>query len=228
MSHSTENVEVPTDDLRVIEEDFGTRYLGSGQALVRAGLVRREQLPGPNGPRRRSAVYYGGEPASRGRTYPHDERYMRVELVGRDLFSVWVWCSKAKREAVEARLTARRIEAASCDEERARAAAWLSRIPASTESYKSDAAETVASFLNAALSIVQASDRHGYSFDEKALQQVLAAASRLRAAIQGGGVVFDARRHERVVADLRERAGLPPEMPRLRLVSSQESGPRGR
>lgn len=222
MSRITGNIEAATGGIQTKEGDFGTTYVGSGAALVQAGLVRRDQLPGPNGPRKRSAVFYDGVPASRGRSYPHDERYMKVKLVGRDRFSVWVWCSKAKREALEAHLTARRIEAASCDEERARAAFWLSRIPASPESYKSDAAETVAGFLNAAISVVQATDRHGYSFDERALQRVLAAASQLRAAIQGGGVVFDAVRHERAVADQRERAGLPPGQPRLRLVIREQ------
>jgi hypothetical protein len=67
-----------------------------------------------------------------------------------------------------------------------------------------------------------ATDKHGYSFDFNTLQEVRAAAARLRAALQGGAVVFDAARHARVVADLSGRAGLPTEPRRLRLVAGTE------
>lgn len=210
--------ESPLPGIRTTEQDFGTRYFGSGADLVRAGLVRREQLPGPTGPRKKSAVYYDGQPASRGRTYPHDEKYMQITLVGPDKFSVWVWCSTAQRESVEAQREAMRTGVFADLEDRAHAAALLERVPGSREAYKAFEIGRADSFLDCLLTGLQRTDRHGYSFDGKALQQVEAAVYQLRAAVRGGGVVFDSRRHEVVVASLRERAGLPPEQPRLRLV----------
>lgn len=219
------------ESLRVEKLDFGTRFLGSGADLVRAGLVRHEQLPGPNGPRKHSAVYYGGVPASRGRAYPHDERYMKITLVGPDKFSVLVWCSREERESkhsqLRAEIAARCAAADARERARSHAADQLASLPASPEAYKERLVAIVDSFLDCAVSCVQTSDRHGFSFDERVLQQVKAAASQLRTAVRGGGVVFDARRHERAVAGLRERAGLPPERPRLRLVRAAVDGPPG-
>lgn len=213
--------------LQADKEDFGTRYFGSGADLVMAGLVRREQLPGPTGPRKKSAVYYDGQPASRGRTYPHDEKYMRITLVGPDKFSVWVWCSKAQRESVETQRKAMRTGVFADLEDRAHAAALLERLPGSRDAYKAFEIGRADSLLDYLLTELQRTDRHGYSFDCRALQQVEAAVSQLRAAVRGGGVVFDSRRHQEVVASLRDRAGLPPERPRLRLVRTAVGSPSG-
>lgn len=202
------------ESVQVERDIYGTRYRGSGAALTRAGIVRPEQLPGEAGPRKRSAVYYDGRPSSRGRHYPRDERYMEIKLVGRDWFSVWVPCSKAQREQLDE-------EAALAQQnrvEREHAMADLARLPCSREAYRASILSRVDSLLGCTLFMAAATDKHGYSFDFNTLQEVKAAAGQLRAALQGGGVVFDAARHARAVNELRERAGLPPEHPRLRLV----------
>lgn len=197
---------------------YGTRYLGCGTALAQAGIVRSEQLPGVAGPRKRSAVYYDGRPASRGRSYPRDERYMEIKLVGRDRFSVWVPCSKAQREQHEEGVAQAVAQAQQNRVEQEQAMADLAHLPCSREAYRATVLSSVDSFLGCALFIATATDKHGYSFDFDTLQEVKTATARLRAALQGGGVVFDAARHARAVNELREQAGLPPEQPRLRLV----------
>ena len=203
------------ESLRVEEGEYGTRYLGCGADLERAGIVRPDQLPGETGPRKISAVYYDGQPVLRGRSYPRDERYMQVKLVGRDRFSVWVPASKSQRKLnAEAENQARQMEA-----ERQRSKDDLSLLPSSREAYRSASLRSVDGFLDAVLFFVEARDGHGYSFDFNTVQEVKAAAAQLRSALQGGCVTFNATRHARMVAGLRERAGLPPEQPRLRLVS---------
>lgn len=203
------------ESLRVEEGEYGTRYLGCGADLARAGIVRPDQLPGEAGPRKKSAVYYDGQPASRGCKFPRDERYMEVKLVGRDRFSVWVPASESQRKLnAEAENQAGQMEA-----ERQRAKDDLSLLPSSRDAYRTSSLRSVDSFLGAVLFFVEARDEHGYSFDFNTVQEVKAAAARLRSALHGGGVTFDATRHARTVSELRKRAGLPPEQPRLRLVS---------
>lgn len=197
---------------------YGTRYLGCGTALTQAGIVRPEQLPGASGPRKTSAVYYDGLPVLRGRSYPRDERYVRVKLVGRDRFEVWVPCSKEQR-ALQDDANARALHLMA---EQDRARLELSRLPGTRDAYRAISLSTVDSFLGAALFCLEATDRHGYSFDFNTRQQVKAAAARLIATLQNGSVTFDGARNARAVAELRERAGLPPELPRLRVVAGTD------
>jgi hypothetical protein len=145
---------------------------------------------------------------------------MSITLLGPDRFSVWVGKSreqtKSKRDELRADIDARIAAAAA----RSRAATQLELLPTSREDYKAKLVVDFEHFLQVAVSLLHASDRNGYSLDERARQQVMAATAQLRAAVRGGGVVFDRARHDQVVADLRTQSGLPPERPRLRLISS--------
>lgn len=228
MGRSIGKIGAAAGGIQIRKGDFGTNYVGSRAALVRAGLVRGEQLPGPNGPRKHSAVYYDGVPASRGKAYPHDERYMKITMVGPDKFSVWVWCSREDRESKDSQLRADIDARCAAADARERAADQLASMPDSRTAYKVKVAADFEHHLEYAITLLQPTGRHGYSLDESALQQVRAIASQLRAAVQGGGVVFDRARHEQVMADLRARAGLPPERPRLRLVKGAAGAGVGR
>lgn len=207
-----------TESVKIEKSDFTTCYRGSGAALVQAGLVRSDQLPGPNGPRKRSAVYYDGEPASRGRAFPRDERYMKVTLLARDEFEVLVPHSRDECERVDLHLQADLAARCAAADARALAISQLASLPDSREAYKSKVVADLEHHLEYAVSLLQASHRHGYRFDERALQQVMAAASQLRAAVQGGRVVFDARRHDLALTELSDRAGLARGRPKLSLV----------
>lgn len=209
--------------LKINDSIYGVRYMGTSSDLVNAGLVQPEQLPGVGGPRKKSAVYYGGVAAVRGRRYPCDEHYLEITLVGSDRFSVW------KPHSNEVRVSREQHEAQRLASERERmkvkeAAAFdLSKIPDSRESYRQSSLEFLNQLIRAALWNVQECDRHGYSVDFNTLQEMQAGAARMRNALSEGGIKFDAGRHERIVSKLSNAAGVPiKKKAHLRLVGSEE------
>lgn len=197
---------------------YGTRYFGCAASLVEAGIVRAEQLPGKDGPRKKSAVYYNGQPARRGCSYPRDESYMQITLIGRDRFSVWIPASYADRRRKA--MVDEHLLAIAAHQEAAKKE--LSSIPNSPHKYREDLLDLIDTFTQVTLFTMEPTTKHGFSFNASAKHQVRVAAQQLRSAIEGGMVLFDASHHDKVQACLRERAGLPPERPRLRLVKGTE------
>jgi len=68
---------------------WGDEYVGSAAALIAVGLVDRDQLPGQPGRGKTMCTYYDGRPINQGvSNTPRDERYLRVQRRGKDLFEV--------------------------------------------------------------------------------------------------------------------------------------------
>lgn len=207
--------------LKINDSIYGVRYLGCAADLISTGVVRPDQLPGTEGPRKKSAVYYGGVAVARGRKYPQDEHYMEIVLLRPDRFSVW---SPHSREVRMAREEVETLQAASEHERRKvkeAAAHELSKIPPSREAYRRSQLARLDGLLDLALFTVQESEKHGFSLEQNAVQEMRAAAGKMRSALSGGVINFDAPRHERVVSMLSAAAGVPiKNKARLHLVGS--------
>ena len=90
------------------------RYTGSAEALVAAGLVRREQLPGEHGRGKTLCTYYKDRPVRKGEHVQRDEHYLQVLRVGKQ-FRVVKGIPKreqqSRRETAQAQLAEQRIKA---------------------------------------------------------------------------------------------------------------------
>lgn len=70
-----------------VEYDAGTggdTYLGKAEALIAAGLVAAEQLPGAPGMPPTSTTFFDGARVDRSQRVPHDERWMNVVKYGKN------------------------------------------------------------------------------------------------------------------------------------------------
>lgn len=195
--------------LKIQDSIYGVRYLGCASDLVDAGLVRYDQLPGVDGPRKKSAVYYAGVAADRGRKYPQDEHYLEIVLAGPNRFSVWKPHPRevrAAREELEILQTATELERR---KNRDIAAYALSQIPESREAFRRSMLVRLDGLIEMALFSVGESEVHGFSLEFNAVQEMRAAAKRMRFALSEGVIKFDALHHDRIVSDLSTEAGVP-------------------
>ena len=66
-----------------VQHDLGGDvYLGKPEALIAAGLLTAEQIPGWPGMSSTSATFYDGQRVERYKRVPHDERWMQVTRIG--------------------------------------------------------------------------------------------------------------------------------------------------
>lgn len=66
------------------ERPWGDTYVGSADALIAAGLVTADQLPGVPGNNKFTCTFYDGRPVKRGATnHLRNERYLRIARRGR-------------------------------------------------------------------------------------------------------------------------------------------------
>lgn len=86
-------------------------YVGTAQALIRAGLITAHQVPGQSGLPKGMATFYRGVPVKRGTNTVRDEHYLQVRRIGRR-FSVRVGISAQEEQ--------RRLAAREAQQERER------------------------------------------------------------------------------------------------------------
>jgi hypothetical protein len=69
--------------LRSEEHPWGDFYFGPAEALIAAGLITPDQLPGLPGHNKYTVTFFDGRPVKKGANHPRDERYLRVARHGK-------------------------------------------------------------------------------------------------------------------------------------------------
>lgn len=67
------------------EHPFGDTYVGFAEALIAAGLITADQLPGLPGRNKTMCTFYDGVPVKKGANHNHDERYLSIRRQGKRL-----------------------------------------------------------------------------------------------------------------------------------------------
>ena len=80
---ATENSRTFAPGVRVTEYWHADEYFGSAEALVSAGLVRANQLPGQPGVAKSCVTFYGGKRVAPGKHSKNDEKFLRIKTAGK-------------------------------------------------------------------------------------------------------------------------------------------------
>ncbi len=205
-------------------------YTGTADALIAAGLIHAEQLPGGPGVNKMMRTFRpeGGEirkgessryvPGAR-RIVKRGRRYaveVTVDFPERERrMAEWDARREAEREQIDMAKQAR--DAGKTVEQ------WLLRdVPTSAEQFRENACGFAESLLEAVERRMLG--RFGYSFDAAARAQCQALTAGLMRLFEGGRIVFDKAAHEQAVAQTLASGGIVRQAarpkPTLRVVKS--------
>ncbi len=182
-------------------------YIGTAEALIAAGLVRRRQLPGAPGMPRLAATFYDGELVRRGARPPKDERYVRVHRLRGGWFLVARGLSADQREQRAAKAHAM------VELERAKrsAAQALRMVPSSARDYRDSCVLELKGRL-AFLRVAHLSSnefgaqlRGGFKFDDETLAAFDKIAADLLSVLRNGRVCFDRDKQSEIVVGIKNR-----------------------
>lgn len=66
------------------EDGYGDRYIGTAEALIAAGLITANQLPGQPGQNKMMCTFYAGVQVRKGSYRQRDEHYLSIRRIGRN------------------------------------------------------------------------------------------------------------------------------------------------
>ena len=194
------------------------RYTGTSVALVAAGLVRPEQLPGAPGMPKAGVTFYNGRRPAKGVPRVKDETYVNIVAVSRELFDVRRGLNAKEHAARLAehdaeRAASRAISAAAAEaERRARNERWLrarmgertlQSMASSTQEYRDKEADSLRRFVDIAIGGLQPNTQSGYCLEADAVDQLIALRDQMLQVVAEACVVFDPVRHKGITQSCR-------------------------
>lgn len=217
-------------------------FVGSADALIAAGVVVRNELPGEPGRGTTMATYRAdGSPVRQGQTtFTKEPGYRRIVRAGR-LFRVFVTVAEheqeRRRRLFEAEFEETR-ESRVCEQrrqQRRREAAehgmteeqWALRgLPMSEADFRADIARSAGIGLNLIRrELVDHGEGLGFRYDAATCARFEVLAVAIDSLLERGDVLFDRERHARAIARHLDEAGVAPapkrSRPTLRVVPRQ-------
>lgn len=202
-------------DQEIAREEFpwGLMLWGTADALVDAGLVQRELLPGQPGQNRFSCTI--GERGTPG----------AISVMKRSarIFQLSLPFSEEERRRKRAEVEKSSANTAKTTERTERE---LASIPRTAQQYKNDCAEHLNRFIKVVRQVNLTRNKFsGFQLSESTLRKFDAAVDRLLDLILDGDTWFDSRLQDQVIASAKAGSSYPEPSPRasLRLVFSQPS-----
>lgn len=190
-------------------------YRGTAEALISAGLVRADQLPGQPDMPKSCATFYDGRRIRRGMgTYgKRDEKYMHVLTAGKK-FTIWkgvaaevaaernaAWDAKIDADRKAERLAAAVKELAYCNTQlnRVRAEGVLYNMVNSADEYRKKMVKELQSCVRGVRSgDMLPNDNHGFSVDESVVTELDDLLNEMIELITNADVRFNAPRHKEI------------------------------
>ncbi|MFZ3081409.1 hypothetical protein [Rhodoferax ferrireducens] len=201
----------------VIRNEFGwtDEYIGTAEALVSAGLVRADQLPGQPGMPKSCSTFYDGQRVGRGTgtNGKQDEKYMHVFTVGKKFAirkGVMAEVAAERRAARDAEFTAEReferVTAAAKQkaEREVRHAATMAECALvlmvnSADEYRQKIIKALRSHVGYLLQEdMRINNNHGFSVDESVAAEVDDLLDEMIELVSNADVQFNARRHKEI------------------------------
>lgn len=186
--------------VRFMEHFFVDEYSGiTAEALVSAGLVRDDQLPGRPGMPKSRITLYAGQLVSGGRSTERDEKFVQVTVSGKK-FQVSLGVPKEvqaqRRAAWSAKLEAEREAARKARIAKAMAEGALYCMVNSADEYRQKIIASLNGVRCTSERDIRPNSNHGFSMDESVIEELNSLLSEMVELVSNADVRFDARRHQ--------------------------------
>lgn len=222
---ATDNFRLFAPGVRVTEYIHDNVYSGTAEALVLAGLARSSQFPGQPGMAKSCVTFYDGERVGRGKQSERDEKFLRIQTVGKK-FTVTQGVSKeiggqrrsaydaereAEREVQRVAATAKAAASEALDKNKMIAEITLVLMPTSPNEYR----QKLIADLDGYVSIVRrcmmprkgsgfdvcSMGITGFALDESAVTEFNDLVNEIRELISNASVQFNAQRQKEIISN---------------------------
>lgn len=192
--------------VRVTEYPSGNVYFGSAEALVSAGLICANQLPGQPGMAKFCVTFYGGELVGRGKHSTRDENYLYIQKTGKK-FTVTQGVSKVveaerwstEREAERVAAAAKRETEGRSQIAKAKAEYILYFMVNSADEHRQKMIKGLRSHIGDLRSRdMLPNENHGFSMNESTAAELNELLGEMIELISNADVLFNAKRHTEI------------------------------